>query len=210
MISNYLIKVLFVSITFTFQNVVSMDNFPVASQYYVNHRVLIPDVYQIFWNTTEENIKFEVHAKTPGYAAFGISPNGGMPFSDIVAFWVESTGTFNFTDRYIDQTSTVYIDKKKDWHEKSVTRDGQYLIAVFERKIKICDNSDALKGEDNQITEGVNHVIYSFGDVVNGDISYHGPNQRGTKVLQLIGKQMETVQINESQLEKDDFVINVN
>ena len=47
---------------------------------YSNHYVLIePDIYHVFWNNNDTDIKFEVHVKqTYGWFGFGLSLNGGM------------------------------------------------------------------------------------------------------------------------------------
>ena len=38
-----------------------------------------PEQYQIFWKLiNEEEIQFEVHAKTIGWVGMGLSPDGGM------------------------------------------------------------------------------------------------------------------------------------
>ena len=47
------------------------------------------DVYHLFWKNDDTSITFEVHAKVKGWVGFGLSPNGGMPNSDIVIGWVE-------------------------------------------------------------------------------------------------------------------------
>ena len=39
-----------------------------------------PEKYQVLWKlTNNDEIQFEVHAKTLGWVGMGISPNGGMP-----------------------------------------------------------------------------------------------------------------------------------
>ena len=47
------------------------------------------DIYHLFWNSDNTSITFEVHAKVKGWVGFGLSPNGGMPNSDIVIGWVK-------------------------------------------------------------------------------------------------------------------------
>ena len=47
------------------------------------------DVYHLFWKNDDTSITFEVHAKVKGWVGFGLSPNGGMPNSDIVIGWVK-------------------------------------------------------------------------------------------------------------------------
>lgn len=57
--------------------------------------------YMVYWKvsglTQDSEITFEIHARTLGWIGFGISPNGGMPGSDIVI------GGWN------DQTKQLYL-----------------------------------------------------------------------------------------------------
>ena len=50
--------------------------------------------YTIYWNfdLDEETIYIAVRARTEGWVGFGISPNGQMPYSDVVIGWVTSNG----------------------------------------------------------------------------------------------------------------------
>jgi hypothetical protein len=67
------------------------------SENYTHSRIVDddePSLYQIYWKLVEndESIQFEVHCKTLGWVGFGISPNGGMPGSDIALGWVDIKG----------------------------------------------------------------------------------------------------------------------
>ena len=54
----------------------------VPSEAYTNSLFVdenVPEQYQIFWKLiNEEEIQFEVHAKTIGWVGMGLSPDGGM------------------------------------------------------------------------------------------------------------------------------------
>ena len=55
------------------------------------HSIKLKDngFFHVFWKYDTETITFEIHAKTLGWVGFGLSPNGGMPNSDIVIGWVK-------------------------------------------------------------------------------------------------------------------------
>jgi hypothetical protein len=188
-------------------NVIKCD-FPPATMVYMNHKVLMqPDIYQLYWNTNDDNITFEVHIKNSnenGWGAFGLSPNGGMNNADICVFWVSSNGGIRFDDRHIDQNGYVYVDDEQNWSLLSLKKNNNYLIAKFTRPIKICDP----KMQDRDITDSINHVIYSFGTLTNGDISYHQTN-RGSKALKLVGNLNENIQLDMNQIETETFIVNV-
>lgn len=68
-------------------------SFPNPSEDYTRELVLKePDIYKVFWKYDDKTITFEIHAKTKGWIGFGISPNGGMPGSDVVMFWKQNDG----------------------------------------------------------------------------------------------------------------------
>ena len=55
-------------------------------------------MYRFYWNYTSTDLIGEIHVKTNGWIAFGLSPNGGMDNSDVIVGWIDdSTGTVNFT-----------------------------------------------------------------------------------------------------------------
>ena len=51
--------------------------------------------YALYWNFTRstESIYFAVNVSTTGWVGFGLSPNGGMPGSDVVMGWVSNSET---------------------------------------------------------------------------------------------------------------------
>ena len=62
------------------------------------------DVYHLFWKSDNTSVTFEVHAKVKGWVGFGLSPNGGMPNSDIVIGWVKD-GVSYFKVRHL----SIYV-----------------------------------------------------------------------------------------------------
>lgn len=67
--------------------------------YYTSFLELLPSVYRFYWNFTQTSITGEVHVKTGGWVGFGLSPNGGMYYSDVFVGWITTNGAVNFTVR---------------------------------------------------------------------------------------------------------------
>eukprot|EP00058_Branchiostoma_floridae_P006570 XP_002592058.1 hypothetical protein BRAFLDRAFT_104768 [Branchiostoma floridae] len=67
------------------------------------------DKFHLFWKFDEEKIEFEAHVQTTGWVGLGLSPNGGMPGSDIVIGWVKD-GTAHLTD---DTLRVIWA-----WHDQ--------------------------------------------------------------------------------------------
>ena len=53
--------------------------------------------YRFYWNVTNTALIGEIHCRTQGWVAFGLSPNGGMDQSDVVVGWIDANGNTNFT-----------------------------------------------------------------------------------------------------------------
>lgn len=156
---------------------------PEPTSPYVNQMILVePDVYMLYWNYTNDDIVFEIHVKNNGWAAFGLSPNGGMDKSDVIVTWMKENGENVFSDRHISGRQ-VLLDEEQNWFPLNATFVDGYLISKFTRKIRLCDAS----GEDMDITVGTPHVIYAWSTVFNNDdITYHGHENRGSRVVPLI------------------------
>jgi hypothetical protein len=55
-------------------------------------------MYRFYWNFTSTDLIGEIHVKTNGWVAFGLSPYGGMDKSDVIVGWIDdNTGIVNFT-----------------------------------------------------------------------------------------------------------------
>ena len=61
---------------------------------YSNFKPLVSPTYELYWNfeAATQNLSIAVRVQTTGWIGFGISPNGGMPNSDVVTGWVTSGG----------------------------------------------------------------------------------------------------------------------
>jgi hypothetical protein len=210
---KYLIAIL---VSIIAQNVQLMNcAFPEPIGNYTNHKVLIkPDIYQVYWRTTKTDIFFEVHSKNgqdDRWTSFGLSPDGEMPYSDVVVYGYETNGSNFFHDAYINGSSYVLIDDIDDnnWDQTLLTINDGYMIAQFWRPLEQCDESD----QDRNILPGVNKVIYAHGTIQNGSMNYHGPEitNRGNKALQILDSSLEKINIdNIENIETESFILNVN
>lgn len=65
---------------------------------YNNYKLLSSPSYELYWSVDEStgNISLAVRANTTGWVGFGVSPNGGMPNSDVVMGWVKDNGEVAF------------------------------------------------------------------------------------------------------------------
>ena len=65
---------------------------------YSNFKLLSSPSYELYWDVDEPsgNLSLAVRVNTTGWVGFGVSPNGGMPNSDVVMGWVEDDGTVVF------------------------------------------------------------------------------------------------------------------
>ena len=65
---------------------------------YSNFKLLSSPSYELYWNVDEPtgNLSLAVRVQTTGWVGFGVSPNGGMPNSDVVMGWVKDDGTVVF------------------------------------------------------------------------------------------------------------------
>ena len=80
---------------------------------YNNFKLLSSPSYELYWDVDEpsRNLSLAVRVNTTGWVGFGVSPNGGMPNSDVVMGWVEDDGTvvFQVVHFVIYRTSTSDI-----------------------------------------------------------------------------------------------------
>ncbi|CAH1243298.1 MOXD1 [Branchiostoma lanceolatum] len=117
----------------------------------------------------------------------GLSPNGGMPGSDIAIGWVKD-GKAHLTDHYADAKAQPPVDESQDWELVSGYENGTHTVLRFNRKLTTCDEKDRVISEDTL------RVIWAWHDQdpdeesgVSGP-SYHGSNRgaRATRLLQRI------------------------
>lgn len=166
-----------------------------------------PDQYVIHWNYTDKDIIFKAVVKTTGWIGFGLSPNGGMKYSDLIVAYFNSDGSSNFTDRHTEGSNSRPIkDQIQNWRPLHMSQENGFMTVIFTRKLKIpCNNAST---EVNIDIVGTQYVIFASGVLNNGDITYHGTNRSSTS-LQLITSLNQQVNLDLTDIETIDFRVNV-
>ncbi|CAF4944392.1 unnamed protein product, partial [Rotaria socialis] len=143
---------------------------------------LQPDIADLWWTVDSDanEITFELHMKTTGWIALGISPGGGMKGADIGVGWVDNTGKVHFQDRYASDFAIPILDNTtSNWLALRGRESDGWTAIQFKRLIDTCDPMDV------SIISGTNVVIYAYSltDPV-GDINYH-EGRRGSRMIPL-------------------------
>ncbi|CAH1233754.1 MOXD1 [Branchiostoma lanceolatum] len=103
--------------------------------------------FLLSWTFDDEQIEFEARVKTRGWLGLGLSPNGGMPGSDIVIGWVKD-GQTHLTDRYADEKALPPEDESQDWELLSGYENDTHTVLRFKRKLQTCDVRDRVINKD--------------------------------------------------------------
>ncbi|CAF5168345.1 unnamed protein product, partial [Rotaria sp. Silwood1] len=79
---------------------------------YKHSTTLQQDIADLWWTVddAEQEIMFELHIKSTGWIALGISPAGGMKGADIAVGWVDSSGNVFLQDRYATSNTRPVLD----------------------------------------------------------------------------------------------------
>ncbi|CAH1233415.1 MOXD1 [Branchiostoma lanceolatum] len=147
--------------------------------------------FHLFWKFDDEKIEFEAQVQTTGWVGLGLSPNGGMPGSDIAIGWVKD-GTAHLTDRYAEAQAQPPVDESQDWELVSGYENGTHTVLRFNRKLTTCDDRDRVINEDTL------RVLWAWHDQDPEDVSgasgpaYHGTNRGARATLLLNRKVTET------------------
>jgi len=170
-------------------------------------------------DSTRTNINIALSYPSTGWGAFGVSPTGQMPLSDIAFFWSENNAIF-LQDRYT--TDNRAEGPLLDTQQNLILLQGEVVDGstniVFQRSISPCDDED-----DVAIATGTSRVLYAFAqndaspvmneyNADNPELSvvgvtyqghYHGVN-RGSKSVNLLdGNDLKV------ELEADTMTIDV-
>ncbi|CAF2811812.1 unnamed protein product [Rotaria sp. Silwood2] len=145
------------------------------------------NVADLWWtvNETQQEITFELHIKTTGWIALGISPAGGMKGADIGLGWVDEGGQVRFQDRYANSSSPPVIDNTTtDWLALKGREQNGWTTIQFKRSLDTCDKMDV------PIKSGTNTLIFAYG-LVDPDMSqsdgliYYHDNRRSSRIVPL-------------------------
>ncbi|CAF3715798.1 unnamed protein product [Rotaria sp. Silwood1] len=165
------------------------------------------NVADLWWTVDDikQEIVFELHIKTTGWIALGISPGrddldfliflrlystneylaGGMAGADIGVGWIDQAGNIHFQDRYaFGFSKPIPDDTTMDWHAMQGRELNGWTAIQFKRLLDTCDSMDV------PIKSGTNVLIFAYGltDLnmarLDDDISYH-ENRRGSRIIPL-------------------------
>ncbi|XP_035698652.1 DBH-like monooxygenase protein 1 homolog [Branchiostoma floridae] len=140
--------------------------------------------FVLLWSYDEDEIEFETQVQTRGWLGLGLSPNGGMPGSDIVIGWVKD-GQAYLTDRHATENSLPPEDESQDWELLSGYENDTHTVLRFKRKLQTCDVRDRVINKDTV------RLVWAWNDEdpVEGSgpsgPRYHGTN-RGTRSTMLL------------------------
>eukprot|EP00163_Fabomonas_tropica_P020690 TRINITY_DN36597_c0_g1_i1.p1 TRINITY_DN36597_c0_g1~~TRINITY_DN36597_c0_g1_i1.p1 ORF type:complete len:591 (-),score=114.94 TRINITY_DN36597_c0_g1_i1:122-1894(-) len=149
---------------------------------YPNCQVLSNNI-AFYWraDTTGKVLYGAVHAlRIHGWVAIGFSADGAMRGMDALVYR-QVQGKYVLEDRWSDDFTAPTLDESQDATLVSGGHDdtkGTYF--EFKRPIESCDPHDLPIASDVPM-----HVMWAFGN--NHAFVYHGPSQRGTKPMYLIG-----------------------
>ncbi|CAF4332885.1 unnamed protein product [Rotaria sp. Silwood2] len=161
---------------------------PLAPYTTYKHSIELQKYVADLWWTVDDNeqeITFELHMKTTGWIALGISPAGGMTGADIAVGWVDQTGSVHLQDRYASADELPIFDNTTiDWFAVKGREVSGWTAIQFKRLLDTCDIMDV------PIKSGTNILIFAYAMIdpvpsgPNGEISYHG-SRRGSRALPL-------------------------
>ncbi|KAM6211121.1 putative DBH-like monooxygenase protein 2 [Sarcoramphus papa] len=114
-------------------------------------------VYLRWDHDEQELMTFELQVHTTGWVAFGFSPHGELPGSDIVIGGVFPNGSIYFSDCHVVDEATLEEDESQDYQLLSVTENETSTTMLFKRHLRTCDPNDL------DITVDTARLVTAFG-----------------------------------------------
>ncbi|KAM9388087.1 LOW QUALITY PROTEIN: putative DBH-like monooxygenase protein 2 [Phaethornis superciliosus] len=112
---------------------------------------------------------FELQVTT-GWVAFGFSPHGELPGSDIVIGGVFPNGSIYFSDFHVVDEASLEEDESQDYQLLSVTENATSTTMLFKCHLRTCDPSDLditfAVPVEKTATVKQKHHIYKFEPVI--------------------------------------------
>ncbi|OQV12673.1 putative DBH-like monooxygenase protein 1 [Hypsibius exemplaris] len=133
------------------------------------------------WRFNATHMDVEITARTRGWIAVGISPNGQMDQSDVLLGWVDdNTNAVTVQDRWntVDAKTGVnlLLDGKQDWQLVTGFQNDTHTTVRAVRALDTCDP------QDRPFTQSTLRIIYAYhtSDPINPQtITKH--TQRGVR-----------------------------
>ncbi|XP_037935684.1 MOXD1 homolog 2-like [Teleopsis dalmanni] len=125
-----------------------------------DHAVDLNEDFRILWTIINQDVTFEIQARTLGYVGFGFSNDGNIAGADMAIGWVDNGHTF-FQDRYVKDSKNVepLVDPSQDYILIMGYENITHTVIRFRRKLDTCDNT-----YDIAITNNTMRVMYMYDD----------------------------------------------
>ncbi|XP_058831932.1 MOXD1 homolog 2-like [Topomyia yanbarensis] len=123
-----------------------------------DHAVDLDENYRLLWSINNQDITFEVQARTLGYVGLGFSTDGSIYGADIVIGWVDN-GQVHFQDRHFKMNSNgePHVDPSQDYILLLGYENATHTVLRFRRKLDTCDTN-----QDVPITNDTIRIIYMY------------------------------------------------
>ncbi|XP_058465517.1 MOXD1 homolog 2-like [Malaya genurostris] len=114
--------------------------------------------YRLLWTSNNQDITFEIQARTLGYVGLGFSHDGTLADSDIVIGWIDQ-GHVLLQDRHIraESDGDPVVDSSQDYTVLLGYENVTHTVIRFKRNLETCDNKD-----DTPITNDTMRVIFMY------------------------------------------------
>ncbi|XP_036325473.1 MOXD1 homolog 2 isoform X2 [Rhagoletis pomonella] len=123
-----------------------------------DHAVDLNEDFRILWTIINQDITFEIQARTLGYVGFGFSPDGKLAGADMAVGWVDKGQTY-FQDRHIKKNGNVepLVDPSQDYILMRGYENATHTVLRFRRKLDTCDTMG-----DIAITNDTMRLMYMY------------------------------------------------
>ncbi|XP_023035342.1 MOXD1 homolog 2 [Drosophila willistoni] len=123
-----------------------------------DHSIDLNEDFRILWQIINQDITFEIQARTLGYVGFGFSPDGNLAGSDMAIGWVDKGQTY-FQDRHVTRNGDPepVVDPSQDYMLMMGYENATHTVLRFRRKLDTCDGS-----HDIAITNDTMRLLYMY------------------------------------------------
>ncbi|XP_030078651.1 MOXD1 homolog 2 [Drosophila hydei] len=123
-----------------------------------DHAIDLNEDFRILWQIINQDITFEIQARTLGYVGFGFSPDGNLAGADMAIGWVDKGQTY-FQDRHVTRNGDTepVVDPSQDYMLMLGYENATHTVLRFRRKLDTCDAS-----HDIAITNDTMRLLYMY------------------------------------------------
>ncbi|ALC44862.1 olf413 [Drosophila busckii] len=123
-----------------------------------DHAIDLNEDFRILWQIINQDITFEIQARTLGYVGFGFSPDGNLAGADMAIGWVDKGQTY-FQDRHVTRNGDAepVVDPSQDYMLMLGYENATHTVLRFKRKLDTCDAS-----HDIAITNDTMRLLYMY------------------------------------------------